>query len=80
MANYFVTHVLGIVVMTSSTVVATILGHLDPQKIHQFPFCLLVYYRSLVVANLGILLMAMSFLSKKNYVKAYLDELKNVYF
>ena len=80
MANYFVTHVLGIVVMTSVTVVGVIISRNDPQKISQYPLYLLVYYRSLVSPNLAILSLTVSFLSKRNYVKAFVDEVKYLYF
>ena len=66
--------------MASSTVATEKLGGLDPQKISQFPYYLLVYYRTLVVANLAILSLTVSFLSKKNYVKAFLQEVKDMYF
>ena len=80
MANYFVTHVLGIVVMTSVTVVGVIISRNDPQKISQYPLYLLVYYRSLVAPNLAILSLTVSFLSRKNYVKAFVDEVKSLHF
>ena len=80
LANYFITHVMGIVVITSTSVVVGILNGNPTQNISQFPLDTLVYYRSLVAPNLAILSLTVSFLSKKNYVKVFVDEVKYLYF
>ena len=74
MANYPVTQIVGISVMTSSTVAGAILSRTDPQKISQFPINILVYHRSLVAPNLAILALSIFFLQKRNYVKAFIQE------
>jgi hypothetical protein len=69
-----------VAIISSTSVVVGILNANPPQKISQFPLNNLVYYRSLIAPNLAILSMIVSYLSKKNYVKAFVDEVKYLYF
>ena len=64
---------------TSSTLVTPVLGGTDPQNILQFPINILVYHRSFIAPNLAFLVLSVFFLQKRNYVKAYIDEIKYLY-
>ena len=68
-----------IFIMTSSALVSSVLGGTDPQKISQFPINILVYYRSFIAPNLAFLVLSVFFLQKRNYVKAFIDEIKYLY-
>ena len=72
-------HGMGILVIASTSVVVGILNNNPPKNISQFPLDTLVYYRSLVAPNLAILSLTVTFLSRKNYVKAFVDEVKSLY-
>ena len=79
LANYFLNHVLNIIVIATSIFVASKLNGLEPEDFGKYPFNILFYYRSLISPVVAILLLTISFMVKKNYVKAFIDEFRSLY-
>ena len=80
MANYFLNHVLGILIICGANLIGAKLNGVRPEDFGKYPYNTLFYYRSFVAPILAILVLTVSFMTQKNYVKAFIDELKSLYF
>ena len=79
MANYYVTQAMVIFILCSTSVAVSKLNGINPKDLGKHPNNMLIYYRSLFAPVLAILLLSISFMIKKNYVKAFVDEFRYLF-
>jgi hypothetical protein len=75
----FATNITGILGYLASDYVVAFLNNLKPEQFNQYPYTLIIYYRSLIVSHIGTAIVYLYFFNRSEaYRRMLREELSNI--